>query len=842
MTTAPSITYWNRLEPSPRSSDFVRSLAARVHDPLWVLTRQWQLGELRGVDSGSPAWIEVATTTDRLSDWSVGNALHPLDRPAEALLGERQSLDLATGVELGQWLESKLPAALAPWRGVLRAVYPIAPPSAADETTGDEELIRFRRLMAGRALDGAALYRAALHSPSDAVDLPGIDAPSKSTLAALVQELVAVANELLDVDTPVDPPAWNAEHLEHEIDLVARAPGLRATSRPRGAAEVTWDTLSTGKTLFGVPPTQPAVQDVVTYLPALVRYRGMPSPRWWDFDSASLDFGAVDVERREVAKLVVLDMLAQQRGDWYVIPIEQPVGSTMHIDRVAVRDVFGILTLVPPAADAGIRWPIFSIGGALGSADHVLVPTVAPFIQYGDAVEEVRFTRDDMLGVVWAAEETIEGALGQPLRGAVRAAMRAAGAPEPESGFTPFGYRLNAGVPEQWAAFVPVTRGGQVRLERAAGAPAGRILGRPDPYRIAEEELRRNGVRVARVPARCRDTQGRTRVWIAWKRDVSAVRDAPLPRFDALVAQEVSDQPFVAVEAPAAMSFVQGPFGGQGNFELVAAAGVGGMAHYWRNNDDPALPWFGPASFAAAHGLVEGVSIIFSSFGNLEVVARIGQRLAHYWRDASLQWHGPDFFADGVAGTASFIQGTVGSPGNFEVVTPLAGGGLAHYWRNNQTFAWSQPTTFAGSAGPIADASLIGGPFGGNLEVVVRIGGQLAHLWRNQSTLVWSEPSVFASGVSGTPSLIRSLSGNFEVVAPAAGGGMIHVWRNNSDPQLPWSSPEPFGSGEVRAVSLIQTNFDDHLELVARAGSALVHYWRESGLPLAWHGPVAVTT
>ena len=50
----PSITYWNRLEPRPRSSSIKRSLAAQVRDPLWLLGRQWQVGEFQGEDAGVP--------------------------------------------------------------------------------------------------------------------------------------------------------------------------------------------------------------------------------------------------------------------------------------------------------------------------------------------------------------------------------------------------------------------------------------------------------------------------------------------------------------------------------------------------------------------------------------------------------------------------------------------------------------------------------------------------------------------------------------------------------------------------------------------------------------------
>ena len=40
----PAVTAYNRLEARPRAHDFTRSLRAEVRDPLWMITRQWQLG------------------------------------------------------------------------------------------------------------------------------------------------------------------------------------------------------------------------------------------------------------------------------------------------------------------------------------------------------------------------------------------------------------------------------------------------------------------------------------------------------------------------------------------------------------------------------------------------------------------------------------------------------------------------------------------------------------------------------------------------------------------------------------------------------------------------------
>lgn len=289
-------------------------------------------------------------------------------------------------------------------------------------------------------------------------------------------------------------------------------------------------------------------------------------------------------------------------------------------------------------------------------------------------------------------------------------------------------------------------------------------------------------------------------------------------------------------------SFIQSTFGTTGNFEMVAPFGAAGIAYYSRDNDAASPSWRVKTVFGIDAGMVDAVSLIQSSFGNLEVVARIGDRLAHFWRDSVTgEWNGPGFFAAGASGTPSLIQGRVGAPPNFELVTPLATGGMAHFWRNNQTFAWTQSTTFAESSGIVSDVSLIQGSFG-NLEIVARIGNQLAHFWRDANTQDWSAPDFFAAGVSGTPSFIQGrlgTPGNFEVAAPLA-TGIGHFSRNNSDPLFPWSGPDTFGSGIVQSVALIQSNFDQNLELGACVENRLFAYWRESAAPFNWFGPAMI--
>lgn len=62
-----SRTYFLRLEPRSTSDSLEPGLAARVGDPLWLLGRQWQLGELLADDAGSPTSVDLAADVAALS-------------------------------------------------------------------------------------------------------------------------------------------------------------------------------------------------------------------------------------------------------------------------------------------------------------------------------------------------------------------------------------------------------------------------------------------------------------------------------------------------------------------------------------------------------------------------------------------------------------------------------------------------------------------------------------------------------------------------------------------------------------------------------------------------------
>jgi len=102
-----------RLEPAPRSESIEGGLAARVHDPLWMLARQWQLGEFRGQDAGTPALVRMRGDTAPVNAWRGARqvewsdftlATQPLDTLVEP--EDEPGPDLRERIEAGSFPEA----------------------------------------------------------------------------------------------------------------------------------------------------------------------------------------------------------------------------------------------------------------------------------------------------------------------------------------------------------------------------------------------------------------------------------------------------------------------------------------------------------------------------------------------------------------------------------------------------------------------------------------------------------------------------------------------------------------------------------------------------------------
>lgn len=568
----PTVVSWNRLEGRPRTDNFTRALKAEVRDPLWMLARQWQMGEFEGDDAGSPVFAKVNTATTKLRKYQpLDRDVQPFDdtKPLETQIECRpipmriaaQPISLDIRLLMGRhWL--KLIGNPAVHGGYL-AQYPITLP----DRTKPEGAPIFAHpdvwqqwvAVAGRRMDGFALYeylKETGHRASDGV--PGAG-PAENTAGEVFVRWV----ERLFFQPAGEGDAWQPQRLEYQCAVAAPDGGgekiLRAEEYYHGHLD--WYNFAHDKQtrvlgdmpFLPDPPDQPTQATVIqTFIPSQVSFNGMPNTRWWAFEDGKTNFGNMKPDRNDIGRLLVMEFALVYSNDWYMLPVALQAGSLALVKGLAVTNVFGERTWIEPGNkgldDDFARWSMFTLNtqgkrGEPADLTLVVLPTV-PKIQEGQPFEEVALMRDEMANMVWAIETKLPSPSGGSLDGreAARETRRffeiqAGVVPQPPETYQAnIRYEVMNTVPENWIPFIPTHQEGStqsIHLQRASmlrfieGTPhAPKIKPRTDllregldqrpveTYFLEEEEVPRSGIHVSQSFQRTRWYSGEVFVWL----------------------------------------------------------------------------------------------------------------------------------------------------------------------------------------------------------------------------------------------------------------------------------------------------------------------------------------
>ena len=561
----PAVIRWNRLEGRPRSADFQRAMRAEVRDALWLLCRQWQLGEFEGEDSGSPVKARLHMRQTPLSDYAPGDAAstpldvrQPLEPRAERLVialdAGPQAIALDIRLAVGRRWLAMLAAdpALSGFRSVYIGLYRVDPPLLGTRQDGLLEAHREAAQMfaaaAGRCLDGGKLLRH-LRTGAASAGVTGASAAQALALDALGPKLVAWYARVFDQPEAVE--AWRPERLEYafKVDAAARPDAARFQAAEHTQGHIDWHSFDVAKAEAATSVPTPGVTS--TLLPTPIQFDGMPNTRWWRFEDGHVNFGDVTTDRVDLGRMLLVEFGLVYANDWFLIPVETPVGSISDVLGLAVTNTFGERIWIEAAgrgASHGWRgWRMFGMspavaGGITSEDEGLLLPPSAVKIIEGPALEEVLLARDEMSNLVWGIERVVPLPHGEGKAGAEAAAEMLAYQkrwfPElpPIVRAADLRYELMSSVPEHWIPFLPTHVPDQaraIRLQRGVmlraleGDPSGPQKVRPrtsllrqgidlgQPYFIFEEEVPRAGARVTKAFRRTRAGDGRVITWLA---------------------------------------------------------------------------------------------------------------------------------------------------------------------------------------------------------------------------------------------------------------------------------------------------------------------------------------
>ena len=558
----PAVTQHNRLEGRPRTERFDRALRAEVRDALWMLSRQWQMGEFAGDDAGSPVTARLTMRADPITSVRLnGGPDEPFDAaaPLEARVEARPlepGLDLR--LVLGrQWL--KMIAGLADVRAAFSARYKIDAPDLtdpADVLVASDPVVASAFTTASRRMDGVKLLehlRAGGHAWDGIGALDGL----RDETDAIAGRFVTWAARLVHV--PEQQGAWVPDRLEYRFSCAAGGRELVADAFHHGRLD--WYALDAAPATDDEEPPQGETSVV---LPAPVAFEGMPNTRWWAFEDGRTNFADVTADTTDLGRLLLLEFALVYANDWFVVPCTLPTGTVATVQGLEVTDVFGARTTVGPANRDG--WAMFALAGA-SDEGLVLLPSTAGALE-ARPLEQVALVRDEVANMVWGVERVVplptgEGGSGAEAGRLVRSFWEAelqrrfGGDPPGEVPGAPGAlvrYEVMRGVPEHWIPFVGVHVPGddrEIQLQRAAML---RLLqGDRDPqpvrprtsllreglddggaYLLHEEEVPRAGIHVSQALARARARDGRPWVWLGARKQVGRGEGSSGLEFDRL--------------------------------------------------------------------------------------------------------------------------------------------------------------------------------------------------------------------------------------------------------------------------------------------------------------------
>jgi hypothetical protein len=394
---------WQRLEPHSRNSDFSKGVQATIHDPLWMLARQWQLGEFEGEDSGSPVYVKMDNREHKISKivQNNGNVLFSYDDgiPLEAFV-ERTRLEVATQTEDGS-IVPQLDLQIRVKLGV--QFQREADIVLKDIITDSEQLRKFKRYLAqdldlrfelndrqdkfeveltkkyvslvkgrvidiSRIIDLNAASILANKTTQYFIDNPDPDLPTKvsNALETAVNNLKNwwYGNKVVPDPAQQEEPfferppdnfsLWNPKQLEYDFK-VEISPEDTSEKLVLDASEYKEDhldwysfTVSESTAGFQLPLVE---QDESVKLPITtnLKFSGMPEKRWWDFEDAYIDFGSLNPKKNNIVSLLLMEFALVHSSDWYIIPHPMEVGTIKKIEKFTVIDCFGDETIIEPA-------------------------------------------------------------------------------------------------------------------------------------------------------------------------------------------------------------------------------------------------------------------------------------------------------------------------------------------------------------------------------------------------------------------------------------------------------------------------------------------------------------
>jgi hypothetical protein len=467
---------WNRLETSSRSKSAKRILKAEIHDPLWMLGRQWQMGEFKGDDTGSGILAKAKLSYSTINSVYPINPIPPITTinslPIEPIV-ESVNYNFSIKERVLLWkkwcelLELKVPTTSCisffhainsnlQSNVIIDINLPLTPAPTDDEIAvnaiyqSNKRLVQFLNTIAlsKSNIDGYFIYEvlkgklagatfesvwdSTLLSSSSVSNiistyLPQLSMPNFE--AANIEFIAWVESIYTNLKTDITKEYWNNRKMEYQLRIEDNN-GEKFVAEKYHEGKLDWYDFEVSQSASPSTVTTVCKEMIMTKN----RFAGMPCSRWWEFENGAVNFCISDLQTSDTTKIILTQFALVYQDDWFAIPFKLPVGSYTSIDGIVVTDVFGIKTYIANQSmtydesnhrfdlknnDYWNEWSWMDmhyesnqLNSQRPTGKLLILATTGKTLE-SKPIESVSFIRDEMSNMVWAIEKRIPDMLGK---------------------------------------------------------------------------------------------------------------------------------------------------------------------------------------------------------------------------------------------------------------------------------------------------------------------------------------------------------------------------------------------------------------------------------------------
>ena len=158
-----ALQFKSRIEGRTRDADPTEAMRLRVHDPLWMLARQWQMGEFRGNNTGTAMSVRCIVRYEDCSSDPIEPVTEQIN-PRIDFLAKIESavhfLDLmrSSGLNVKEHLPGLIQSFPIDWNALDDSLVLPDAVTSQQEHLLNRHLQNYARAYRGKIFDGEALY------------------------------------------------------------------------------------------------------------------------------------------------------------------------------------------------------------------------------------------------------------------------------------------------------------------------------------------------------------------------------------------------------------------------------------------------------------------------------------------------------------------------------------------------------------------------------------------------------------------------------------------------------------------------------------------------------------